>query len=294
MKQSELEAFQAVAATASFSRAAEQLKLTQPAVSKRIANLEDSLGTRLFDRVGKQVLMTPAGSALAGEAGKVLAAMRDAERAIADLSGEPSGTLRVATSHHIGLHRLAPILRAYAAAYPAVQLDIRFEDSEDAHRLVANGQVELAVVTLADALSPTLETLREERVWRDELRFVIAADHSLARRKRVTLAQLADAPAILPGSKTYTGRIVSELFASAGLSLEPTLSTNYLETVRMLVEAGLGWSMLPESLIGDLARLPVRVRASRDLGIVDNPERSASIAAQRFAATVRRFGDGKG
>ena len=89
MKQSELEAFQAVAATASFSRAAEQLKLTQPAISKRIANLEQHLDIRLFDRVGKRVLLTPAGSALAGEAGKVLAALRDAERAIADLSGEP-------------------------------------------------------------------------------------------------------------------------------------------------------------------------------------------------------------
>ena len=119
----------------------------------------------------------------------------------------------------------------------------------------------------------------------------MAPEHPLSARKRVSLAQLAEAPAILPGSRTYTGRIVGELFASAGLALEPALSTNYLETVRMLVEAGLGWSMLPENLTRDLTRLPVAASASRDLGIVDNPERSASVAAQRFAATVRRFGD---
>lgn len=295
MKRTELEAFLAVAENASFSAAARQLKLTQPAVSKRIASLELGLDATLFDRIGKRVALTPAGLALEREAGKVLAALQDAERAIADLAGAPAGRLRIATSHHIGLHRLAPILKRYAADYPAVQLDLRFEDSEDAHTLVAKGKVELAVVTLtasaAGGPEPGPQGLREECIWQDPLLFAVAPDHPLASLRNPSLASLAATPAILPGSKTYTGRIVSALFAAEGFTLEPTLETNYLETVRMLVQAGLGWSMLPACLTTDLHCLSLPQSARRLLGIVDDPQRSPSVAAQQFAATVRRFAD---
>ncbi|MEM6708404.1 MAG: LysR family transcriptional regulator [Pseudomonadota bacterium] len=310
MKRTELEAFLAVASLRSFSAAAAQLKLTQPAVSKRVAALETGLGAQLFDRIGKRVHLTTAGSALLIEAPKVLSALSDAERAIADLSGAPAGRLRVATSHHIGLHRLAPILRSYTRTYPEVKLDLRFEDSEDAHDLVSNGQVELAVVTLTDDAAKTMRPntnlptrraaekiatpvppFREEVIWIDRLVFVVARDHPLVQEAEPTLALLAQQAAILPGAKTYTGRIVTALFQSAGLALEPALSTNYLETVRMLVDAGLGWSMLPERLCEGLHRLDLDDRAVRHLGLVINPRRNPSAAAKAFAETVRSFAD---
>ncbi|MEQ9508335.1 MAG: LysR family transcriptional regulator, partial [Alloalcanivorax xenomutans] len=131
-----LQAFMAVAESGSFSGAAERLFLTQPAVSKRIAVLEQQLGARLFDRVGRRIRLTEAGEALLPRARKVLQELEDMGRAINNLTGEVSGTLRIGTSHHIGLHRLPPVLRRFSREYPQVRLDIHFIDSEEAWEAV--------------------------------------------------------------------------------------------------------------------------------------------------------------
>ncbi|MDH5778224.1 MAG: LysR family transcriptional regulator, partial [Gammaproteobacteria bacterium] len=129
-----LTTFVAVAETGSFSQTSEQLFLTQPAISKRIAALEDELGTSLFDRIGRSVSLTEAGQALLPRAHKILLEVEDSRRAISNLSGNISGKLSIGTSHHIGLHRLPPVLRQFNIAYPDVELDIHFMDSEEACR----------------------------------------------------------------------------------------------------------------------------------------------------------------
>lgn len=288
MNQKELQAFSVVAETGSFTEAARTLGLTQPAISKRIASLELALGMPLLDRVGKRVLLTTAGETLQQEASKVLAAITDAQRALANLAAEPDGTLSLATSHHIGLHRLAPVLRRLQQRYPAVRLDIRFEDSEQAAALVSRGAVELAVVTLDPQ---GFERLHSQPIWHDPLVFMVAPDHPLARRKRLSLQLLSEHPAVLPGDKTYTGRIVQDLFRQAGLTLEPALATNYLETIHMLVSTGLGWSMLPSAMLGPLQSLRCGKPVERQLGLVTNPQRTASNAARLFETILMEFAD---
>ena len=149
MDTANLQAFLAVADTGSFSRAAEQLHLTQPAVSKRIAMLEQQLDARLFDRIGRHVSLTEAGLALQPRAQQVLSLMNDTRRALSNLSSEVSGRLSIATSHHIGLHRLPPVLREFTRRHPQVSFDIQFLDSEVAYDKVLHGEIELAVITLA-------------------------------------------------------------------------------------------------------------------------------------------------
>ncbi|MFK7916422.1 MAG: LysR family transcriptional regulator [Pseudomonadales bacterium] len=288
MNEKELLAFRSVAQTGSFTQAAAELNLTQPAVSKRIASLESQCNAKLLDRVGKQVFLTAAGRALLAETEKVLAALTDAQRAVANLSAEPVGTLALATSHHIGLHRLAPVLRALKEDCPHIRLDIRFEDSEDAADMVARGQVELAVVTLDPQ---GYQSLAATPIWHDPLTFMVAPDHPLAGRRQTTLAELTEHDAILPGAKTYTGRIVAALFADAELTLTPTLATNYLETIHMLVSTGLGWSMLPQTMAQGLHTLHCGTPVERSLGLVTNPARTATVAAQRFAQTLQGFAD---
>ena len=144
-----LNAFIAIAETGSFSEAGERLHLTQPAVSKRIASLEQQLSVRLFDRLGREVSLTEAGRALLPRAYQILNVLDDTRRALSNLSGDISGRLTLATSHHIGLHRLPPLLRAFTKAYPQVALDIQFLDSEVAYEEILHGRVELAVITLA-------------------------------------------------------------------------------------------------------------------------------------------------
>ena len=138
-----LKAFLLVAETGSFSIAAQKLHLTQPAVSKRVAQLEEQLNVSLFDRIGRTISTTEAGQALLPHARAVQLELQAAEQSVRDLAGEVRGRLRLATSHHIGLHRLPPVLSFFSKAYPAVQLDIEFMDSEQAYDLTLRGEVEL-------------------------------------------------------------------------------------------------------------------------------------------------------
>jgi DNA-binding transcriptional LysR family regulator len=288
MNDREISAFQAVADAGSFTEAAAALRLTQPAISKRIAALEARLGTPLFDRVGRQVTLTAAGTLFQAESRKVVAAMADLERAVANLASAPVGTLTMATSHHIGLHRLAPVLKSLNRDYPDIALDLRFEDSEDAADAVARGEVELAVVTLDPKGYTVLEA---QPIWHDPLTIMVARDHPLAGEAPTAPAALLAHNAILPGEKTYTGRLVLELFAAARLDLKPHLTTNYLETIAMLVSAGLGWSMLPQTMLGDRVALPLAASAERMLGIVTNPRRVRSMPARVFETVLRGFAD---
>ena len=276
-----LTAFLAVAESGSFSTAAERLFLTQPAVSKRIAQLEQQLGTRLFDRVGRRIRLTEAGEALLHRARQVLLDLEDMSRAISNLTGTVSGTLRIGTSHHIGLHRLPPVLRRFSREYPDVKLDIHFIDSEEAWEAVLHGDLEMGVVTLPPQPDPRLHS---QAVWQDPLVFMAAPEHPLARLDRVTLETLTGYSAILPSPVTFTRRIVESLFEEQALTLNISMSTNYLETIHMMVSIGLGWSVLPETMLDDsVVRLNVDTALPvRRLGVVTHPGRSRSNAAGAF------------
>jgi len=273
-----LKAFVTVAETGSFSLAADRLFLTQPAVSKRVAVLERELDARLFDRIGRTVSLTEAGNALLPRARNILLELADSVRAISNLSGEVHGTLRFGTSHHIGLHRLPPALKQFTQLYPRVRMDIRFMDSEAACEAVEHGELELGVVTLPPHPSPSLTT---RPVWSDPLAVVVANDHPLAHKRRIKLDDLAQHPAILPAPNTYTRQIAEQAFERLSLDLDVALSTNYLETIKMLVSVGIGWSLLPMTMLDtQIKKLPVQeLKLKRSLGIVYHRERTLSNAA---------------
>lgn len=279
-----LDAFVAIADTGSFSAAGERLFLTQPAVSKRIAALEAQLGRRLFDRVGREVALTEAGLALLPRARRILAELDDSRRALGNLDAEVGGRLSLATSHHVGLHRLPPLLRAFSQSHPAVALDIQFLDSERAWAQVLGGRAELALTTLGPAAPP----LQAVPVWDDPLEFVVAPDHPLAARRTVRLDGIAAHPAVLPDANTFTHRIVADCFASAGLAPQLRMTTNYMETLKMLVSVGLAWSVLPHTMLDAQTRV-LRVpgiRLRRQLGHVSHTGRTLSNAARAFVALL--------
>ncbi len=291
MNWNNLRAFLAVAEQLSFSKAAHELHITQPAVSKRIQALEAELDSRLFDRVGKRVYLTGPGNLLQPRAESLLREMTDTRRLLRNLKSEVGGVLNLATSHHVGLHRLAPVLKTFTQRYPEVRLDIRFEDSEAAHDLVRRADAELAVVTLDPQGAAELEY---EMLWDDPLCFVAAEGHVLKLEGgRISLAELARHPVIMPGLATYTGRIVAEVFANADIALNPAMSTNYLETISMLVGTGLGWSVLPASMVAHgLVKLTTDAPSlHRTLGCVTHPLRTLSNAAHAFREVALEFRD---
>jgi DNA-binding transcriptional LysR family regulator len=276
-----LAAFLAVADGASFSGAAQRLHLSQPAISKRVANLERQLGHRLFDRVGRRVLLTEAGQTLLPHAQRFLHDLEDGRRALSHLSRRLGGRLSIGTSHHIGLHRLPPVLKAFTHAHPDVDLDLHFMDSEVACRAVAAGKLELGIVTLPLEPLPELET---RLVWKDPLSVVVARDHPLARKRRVRLTELAPYPAVLPDAATYTHRIIKAELARHGVTVRVRLATNYLETLKMLVGIGLGWSVLPISML-DRTLQPLATPGfapRRELGVAWHRKRTLSAPARRL------------
>ena len=280
MDNQNLKAFITVAELGSFSEAADSLYLTQSAISKRIALLEQQIGKRLFDRIARQVSLTEAGNELLPRARRILQEYENALQAINDLSGEASGTLRLAISHHLGLHRLPPVLKQFAQQYPNVTLDIEFMDSEKAYEQVLHGDSEVAVITLA---LEAHHNINSKVIWNDPLRFICAQDHPLAQIKQPKLKDLANYPIILPGINTYTGQIIQNLFQQEGIPLKAPMSTNYLETISTMVEIGLGWSVLPETLVRDLHVMPFeQISIERELGYIHHTKRSLSNAAVAF------------
>ncbi len=285
-----LESFVAVADEASFSRAAEKLYVTQPAISKRIAGLEEDLGVALFDRLGRNLQVTEAGASLLVSARRILADIQASRDAILSLGDNVAGRLRLATSHHIGIHRLPPILKAFTQQHPAVELDLLFLDSELAIDKVANGDIELAIVTLPETNAPSLTSTL---VWDDPLVIVAAPDHPLAKGSEQLATQakteqlaaqavsvLAHHPAVLPSRNTITRRILFNALASHALPIQTALETNYLETIKMLVSVGLGWGVLPASMLDNsVVEIPLKgLSMRRQLGHVVRTERTLSRA----------------
>lgn len=281
-----LNAFISVAEHGSFSMASEHLFLTQPAISKRIAVLEDELSIELFDRIGRRITLTEAGKALLPRARKILLEIEDSRRAIKNLSKDVSGSLKIGTSHHIGLHRLPSVLRAYTKQYPDVELDIRFMDSEQACRAVEHGDLEMGIVTLPLQHSPMLQT---QMIWPDPLAVIVGKGHPLYKCKQVTLKQLAEHKAVLPARGTFTREIIEQAFDKHQVEVDISLSTNYLETIKMLVSVGLGWSVLPTSMLDkDIKAIPTQgFKLKRELGVVCHKARTLSNAAKAMRALLK-------
>ncbi|WP_444930290.1 LysR family transcriptional regulator [Microbulbifer sp. SSSA002] len=273
-----LRAFLAIAEQGSVSEGAEQLHLTQPAASKRLAALEQQLGSALFDRIGRRLQLTDAGRTLLPRARHILNEISDTERELRALSSSVSGSLRIATSHHVGLHHLPPVLKEFSLRYPQVALDIDFVDSEQAYEALMAAKYELAVVTLALKEYPHLNA---EIIWPDPCVVVAAPDHPLAKLAELELTDLANYPAILPDMNTYTGRLIKREFDAQGLKLTAKLATNYLETIKMMACVGLGWSVLPRTLVdSSLAMLPVKkLQVLRNLGVISHRGRTLSNPA---------------
>jgi len=282
MNTASLQAFVTVMQTGSVSRAAEKLFLTQPAVSKRLRILEEEFGVSLFTPIGRGIQPTQAAQDLLPRAKRWLLDYEEIKHALSHAQDLVAGLLRIGTSHHIGLHHLPPALKSFVQAHPEVQLDVHFVDSEQAHQAVLSGELELAFLTLPPAFDARLSY---HEIWNDPLVFVVAPFHPLVKKSKdspLTLSDLTQYAAILPAANTYTSQITLAAFHQAGLSLKTSMSTNPLDSIRMLVSIGLGWSVLPKTLVDDdLCVLEIdNVILQRTLGMVWHPQRTLSKAAR--------------
>ena len=272
-----IRAFMMVSETSSFSRAAERLHLTQPAISKRIQAMELALDIPLFDRIGKSVQLTEAGRAIIPGCQRILSDIEENQRIISNLRDSTRGQLSLATSHHIGLHRLPPVLRSFAKNYPEVELNMHFLDSETACEQVIHGNIELAIITLPEQPDERLST---QAVWQDPMQCVVSSSHDLASKQKVTRQQLLTVPAILPTTGTTTRQLINQTL-SLDENTKVLLETSYLETIKAMIETGLGWGVLPASMLDDSLNVInlKNIKMQRQLGVVTHKARTRSSSA---------------
>lgn len=266
-----LQALIAIADHPRMADAAEALHLSQPAVSKRLSELERRLSMRLFDRVGKELQLTPAGRTLLAEARGFLAEHQRLEQLALELGSGVQSSLRLATSHHIGLHLLPPVLRQLRSELPQLKLTLKFMDSDAAYSAVHSGEVDIALATLDPGQTTPLQTVE---IWQDQLRWWVHPSHALARRAEPLNQHLA----LMPQQGTYTRELVESALGGLG----EVLVSNYLETLAAMVDAGLGWSVLPERLVRDGWVDLGRPALHRTLGALIDPRREQGMAARRL------------
>lgn len=281
------EAFVKVMETGSISLAADQLFITQPAVTKRIHSLEEYFGVKLFESAGRGVQATHAANSLLPKVKSWLNELGDIHHTLSHEQGQVQGKLKIGTSHHIGLHHLPAHLRQYVQQFPEVTLDVHFVDSEQAHEQVLAGDLELAFLTLPPQGDSRLKYIT---TWNDPLVFVVAPFHPLAQVEHLTLEDLIQYPSLLPAAQTYTSQITLAEFEKYRLKPKVTMSNNSLESIRMLVSIGLGWSVLPKTLLNqDLKQLNLPSNMNRQLGMVWHPGRTQSLAAQKLVELMKHI-----
>ncbi len=280
-----LKAFIEVADKRSFSRSAETLRLTQPAVSKRIAALESELSAKLFDRVGRSVHLTEAGRVLLPSARQISAELSRIEDVICNLGNDVGGKLSIGTTEHVGTHRLPQVLKLFRENYPDVDIDLHFANSTETLKAVEEGLLEMALCSMPGQNNQRSHPkLRDIEIWSDELVIVAAKGHPLVTGDPVSLELLSKCPAILPPLRSATRKTIEDSMNHNDLRAMVSIEANDFETIRSMASIGLGWACLPKFQVDDtLQILPVEeLQLKYSVALVRHQDRTLSRAAQAF------------
>ncbi len=258
MELSQLRTFRVVAETLNFTRAAERLNLTQSAVSHQIRALEEELGEPLFLRGKRGVRLSEAGRLVLDDAGRLLDLSEAMRERVGRRSQALSGRVRAAAATQAFVHLFAPLFEAFMREHPGVELTFRTTVSTDQTVAdILSGNADVGIASLA-VYSPAL---RVSQLFEDELMLVVAPGHRLAGQAEASMEDLAGARFVLFERGASIRRAADELFARAGLSPELALESNDTYFIKLMVEHGLGVSLLPgwavaeELAAGRLARL---------------------------------------
>jgi DNA-binding transcriptional LysR family regulator len=287
----QVEAFLAVGTFGGFRRAADALRVTQPAISARIKALEASLGVSLFDRARSGLALSPAGRALRPHAEQLLHALALARQAVHDLRPSAGGgAITIAAVLSICTYLLPDVLKRFQAAHPKTLITVRSGHSKEVLAMVLAGEAELGLAR--SLLHPEIETvsLRD-----DPLILVSAPAGAMARAGRARLEEVAAQPLILfdRGSSDWT--LSHGLFRRAGLVPNVVLEVESIEAAKRMVERGIGLAFLPQlAVVHEIRRrrlLAIEIRDAeplrRSLDVIHPRQRPLSGEAQALLKTLR-------
>jgi len=240
--------FSMVVDKGSFSAAAQQIGISQPAVSHQIKELERRLQLRLIERVGRRLKVTSAGEALLVHVRRVAVALADAQAAMQQHSQTAGGQVRIGAGATACIHLLPPLLGQLKRRNPLLEIAVSTGNTPEIVRRVEDNDLDAALVTLPAAgrsleVTPVLED-----------RFVAIAPHGTSGGRRAVSAKaLAAQPLVLFESGANTRSLVEQWFSRAGLAVRPAMELGSVEAIKEMVAAGLGWSLLPQLSVSTAA-----------------------------------------
>ena len=290
MEIDQIETFLAVGTFGGFRRAAEALRVSQPAVSARIKALEVSLGVPLFERGRAGLVLSTAGRAFKPHAEALLQAVAHARQAVHAVTPVSGGALEIAAALSICTYLLPDVLKRFQREHPKVMITVRSGHSKDVLDMVVREEVEIG---LARSLHhPEVETLS---LRDDPLILVGSRGHVPAPVRRATLEEVAERPLVFfdRGSSDWT--LAQGLFRRAGLVPNVALEVETIEAAKKMVERGLGLAFLPHLAVareikkGSLVAIEISGTEplSRSLDVIHSRHRPLSQEAQAFLRTLR-------
>lgn len=281
-----------VARLGSFTKAAVELELSQPALSRQIIGLQRTLGVKLFERVGRSVRLTPAGEELVGRAGPLLEELGRATGNLTAISGTAAGRVRLGASESVAVNSLPAILRSYLQANHRVQLRLMCRTSERLPDMIHSGELDIAVCPIE--FGDQQEGLKCTRLWDEEMVLVLPINHP-GRSRSITSYANDDFILVMPG--TETRRILDRSLAERKVDLKVVLEHESTEVIKAMVMAGLGLTILPEPNVrkearrGELAVLPLTdLKVSRTIYAIADARRQPWPAEIALIEALQRYG----
>jgi LysR family transcriptional regulator, low CO2-responsive transcriptional regulator len=283
-----LNTFHLVARLGSFSEAAHQLGISQPAVTQQIRRLERSLGQRLFDRVGRRVRVTDAGRTLDTYAQRIFHLLDAAGDAMDNLTGLRTGHLEVGASRTAGAYYIAELLDRFKRRYPGVRVSLTVGNSETVLAKVLDFRLHAGLIA-----GPCNEVLLASLpLIRDRVLVILPAGHPLTRKRVIEVQDLRNIPMILREPGSATRRLIERAFGSNGLDIPPAMELESNEAIKSAVADGIGVGLMAHAAVaqevatGRLVARPLREPLYLDFSLVYHRERTVSPVVAAFLALL--------
>jgi DNA-binding transcriptional LysR family regulator len=274
-----------VAKHLNFTRAGQEVNLSQPGVSVRIRQLETELGVKLFEQLGKRVGLTEAGSLLIPYARSAIGTIEDASHAIEELQGLERGSLRIGASTTPGMYLIPKTIANFKARYPKIEIQLGIRDTRQVEEGVARNEFDFGFVGghLAG------DEVQVHRWLTDQLVLVVSPAHPLARKKSIKPANLLNEKFILREQGSATRATIVRHLEQSNLSVETVMEMENPESIKKAVQNGLGIAFISTFAIETelkaktLVAIPVRgIDIRRELKIVYRKDKHLGRAARTF------------
>lgn len=288
----ELQAFVAVAERASFRAAAEDLHLSQPALSRRIEKLEDLLGARLLERTTRRVSLTNVGRVFLERARSAIDELERAVLSIGDLAAQRGGLVTVACVPSVAYYFLPSVIRAYTERFPRIRVRIIDETANTVLNSIVTGRADFGI-SFFGTQEPDVDF---KAVLREDFVLAIRNDHPLARRRSVSWEELSEERFMTVAKESGNRLLIDDALAKSGKRTVSAFEVSHIMTLLGMVEAGLGVAAVPQLAMpltrhATLTSLKLEhPRVTRTLGLIARRGRPLAPAAQQLYNMVHQAG----